>query len=142
MRHLGVPCVRDRVVQASIKFLLEPIIDPTFSDSSFGFRPGRSQKQAIEKAQSIVSSGKDIVVDIDLSKFFDRVSHDRIIRQLRTVNKIANRILRLIGLTLRSGVMVNGQKENTFEGRCYQVFGYDHCGRNDHDFVGVNEQSQ
>ena len=58
MRHLGVPCVRDRVVQASIKLLLEPIIDPAFSDSSFGFRPGRSQKQAIEKAQSIVNSGK------------------------------------------------------------------------------------
>ncbi len=116
VRLLGVPCVRDRVVQASIKFLLEPIIDPTFSDSSFGFRPGRSQKQAIEKAKSIVSSGKDIVVDIDLSKFFDRVSHDRIIRQLRTVHKIDNRILRLTGLTLRSGVMVNGQKENTFVG--------------------------
>ena len=77
---------------------------------------GRSQKQAIEKAKSIVSSGKDIVVDIDLSKFFDRVSHDRIIRQLRTVHKIDTRILRLTGLTLRSGVMVNGRKENTFVG--------------------------
>ncbi|MCF1459654.1 MAG: group II intron reverse transcriptase/maturase [Shewanella sp.] len=116
VRLLGVPCVRDRVVQATIKYLLEPIIDPTFSENSYGFRPGRSQKQAIEKAQSIVNSGKDFVVDIDLSKFFDRVMHDRIINKLKYKYNIDKRILRLIGLTLRCGVMVDGRKQNTYVG--------------------------
>ena len=79
VRLLGIPCVRDRVVQASIKHLLEPIIDPTFSDNSYGFRPGYSPQKAVEAAQKIVQSGKEYVVDIDLSKFFDRVNHDRLI---------------------------------------------------------------
>ena len=116
VRLLGVPCVRDRVVQASIKNLLEPLIDPTFSDSSYGFRPGRSQKQAIEKAQSMVQSGKEYVVDIDLSKFFDRVNHDKLIERLKIRYSIDNRILRLIGLTLRSGAMVDGRVEATRRG--------------------------
>ena len=71
IRLLGVPCIRDRVVHATIKHLLEPIIDPTFSENSYGFRPGYSPQQALEKAQKIVKNGKEYVVDIDLSKLFD-----------------------------------------------------------------------
>ncbi len=67
VRLLGIPCIRDRVVHATIKYLLEPMIDPTFSDNSYGFRPGYSAQQAVEAAQKIVQSGKEYVVDIDLS---------------------------------------------------------------------------
>jgi group II intron reverse transcriptase/maturase len=115
VRLLGVPCVRDRVVQATLKLILEPILDPTFSESSYGFRPGRSQRQAVEAAQEIVGSGKEYVVDIDLSKFFDRVHHDRLISRLsRHISD--KRILRIIGITLRSGVMKDGLVSPTTEG--------------------------
>ena len=67
VRLLGVPCIRDRVVQASLKILLEPIFDPGFSESSYGFRPGKNQRQAIEAAQRYVQAGKEIVIDIDLA---------------------------------------------------------------------------
>jgi RNA-directed DNA polymerase len=115
VRLLGVPCVRDRVVQATLKQLIEPILDPTFSNNSYGFRPGRNQRQAVEAAQKIVRSGKEHVVDIDLSKFFDRVHHDRLIARLGLFIP-DKRILRLIGMTLRSGVMENGVKTATTEG--------------------------
>jgi len=69
VRLLGIPCVRDRVVHATLKRLLEPILDPTFSDHSYGFRPGCSAQKAVEAAKRIVNSGKEYVVDIDLSKF-------------------------------------------------------------------------
>lgn len=114
-RMLGVPCVRDRVIQAGIKLLLEPILDQSFSANSFGFRPNRNQGQAIEQARKIVASGKPFVVDIDLSKFFDRIHHDRLISQLG--GHISDkRILRLIGMTLRSGVMSDGVLMPTLEG--------------------------
>ena len=115
VRLLGVPCVRDRVVHATLKLLLEPIFDPIFSESSYGFRPGRSPQKAVEAARGIVKSGKEYVVDIDLSKFFDRVNHDRLIFLLsgRVTDK---RILRLIGMLLRSGVMTKGQVLTTREG--------------------------
>lgn len=116
IRLLGIPCIRDRVVQASLKLLLEPLIDPTFSESSYGFRPERNQKQAVEKAREIVRNGKEFVVDIDLSKFFDRVNHDRLINRLKTLYIFDIRILRLIGLTLRSGVDINGAVEPTAKG--------------------------
>ena len=115
VRLLGVPCIRDRVVQATLKHLLEPILDPEFSDNSYGFRPGRNQRQAVEAARKIVSSGKEHVVDIDLSKFFDRVHHDRLIARLALYIP-DKRILRLIGMTLRSGVMKNGLVTPTKEG--------------------------
>lgn len=115
VRLLGVPCVRDRVVQTAIKQLLEPILEPLFSNSSYGFRPGRSQVQAVEAAQKIVQSGKSYVVDIDLSKFFDRVNQDRLIGRLGKVIE-DKRILRLIGKTLRSGVMKDGVVSSTPEG--------------------------
>jgi group II intron reverse transcriptase/maturase len=115
MRLLGVPCVRDRVVQASLKQLLEPLFDPEFSESSYGFRPGKSQKQAIEAAERYAQEGKEYVVDIDLSKFFDRINQDRMVMRVRRKVK-DTRIIRLIGLTLRSGVMVNGTIQPTLEG--------------------------
>ena len=115
VRLLGVPCVRDRVVQATLKLILEPILDPIFSDNSYGFRPGRNQRQAVEAAQRIVETGKEYVVDIDLSKFFDRVHHDRLISRLSTLIP-DKRILRLIGMTLRSGVMKDGLISPTRQG--------------------------
>jgi RNA-directed DNA polymerase len=107
VRELGVPSVRDRVIQTSIKQLLEPILEPLFSENSYGFRPGKNQQLAIEAAQKIVQSGKRYVVDIDLSKFFDRVGQDRLIKRLSCVIE-DKRILRLIGMMLRSGVMKDG----------------------------------
>ncbi len=114
-RQLGIPCVRDRVAQAAIKLLLEPIWEPKFSDNSYGFRPGRSQHDAIKSAQRIVKSGKEHVVDIDLSKFFDRINHNRLISRL--TNTIEDkRILRIIGTMLRSGIMKDGVTRTSNEG--------------------------
>lgn len=114
-RLLGIPVVRDRVVQASLLSVLEPVFDSDFSESSFGFRPGRNQRQAVEAAQEYVKSGKTWVVDIDLSKFFDRIHHDRLIARLG--KKVDDkRILRLVGMFLRSGVMENGLVNQTNEG--------------------------
>lgn len=115
VRLLGVPCVGDRVVHATLKVLLEPILDPMFSDHSYGFRPGYNQQQAVQAAQRIVKDGKEYVVDIDLSKFFDRVNHDRLI-YLLSWHITDKRILRLIGMILRSGAMVNGVVQLTEEG--------------------------
>jgi group II intron reverse transcriptase/maturase len=115
VRLLGIPTVRDRVVQTTLKLLLEPIFDPHFSPNSYGFRPGRSQHQAVQAAQQIITSGKPYVVDIDLSKFFDRIHHDRLIARMG--QKIADkRILRLVGIMLRSGVMANGVVNPSKEG--------------------------
>ncbi len=119
VRLLGIPTIRDRVVQTTLKLLLEPIFDPHFSPHSYGFRPGRSQHQAVQAALQIVNSGKGYVVDIDLSKFFDRIHHDRLIARMG--KKIPDkRILRLIGKMLRSGVMINGivnpSKEGAMQG--------------------------
>ena len=112
VRLLGVPCVRDRIVQAAIKLVIEPILDPMFSESSYGFRPNRSQRDAIEAARQHVEAGKEYVVDIDLSKFFDRINQDKIIGLLSKVIE-DKRVLRLIGLTLRSGVMTDQGFEPT-----------------------------
>ena len=114
-RNLGVPTIRDRVVQASIKKMLEPIFEKKFSENSYGFRPGRSQRQAVEAAQRIVASGKEYCVDLDLSKFFDRVHHDRLISRL-SLEISDKRVLRLIGITLRSGVLIDGVVVDTKEG--------------------------
>ena len=115
VRLLGVPTVRDRVVQATLQILLEPVFDPEFSPHSYGFRPGRSQRDAVEGARRIAQKGKEYVVDIDLSKFFDRVNHDRLIERMKRSVK-DKRILRLVGMILRSGVMVNGVVQTTEEG--------------------------
>jgi group II intron reverse transcriptase/maturase len=115
IRLLGVPTVRDRVVHATLKRLLEPIFEPLFSDHSYGFRPGRNQRQAVEAAREIVAGGKPYVVDLDLSKFFDRIHHDRLIARLGQ-SIPDKRILRLIGKILRSGVMANGLVMPSTEG--------------------------
>lgn len=115
VRLLGIPCVRDRVIQAAIKSLLESILDPHFSENSYGFRPGKNQQQAVLAAKKIVESGKEYVVDIDLSKFFDTINHDRLISRLS--DKVSDkRILRLIGKILRSGIMKDGLVMPTKEG--------------------------
>lgn len=107
VRLLGIPIIKDRVLHMAIKQVLEPILDPQFSESSYGFRPGRNQRQAVEAAQQKAREGKEYVVDIDLSKFFDRIHHDRLIQRLGT--KIADkRVLKLIGMILRSGIMSEG----------------------------------
>ena len=114
-RNLGIPIVKDRVLHMAIKLVIEPILEPTFSRNSYGFRPGRNQQQAIQEAKRIVESGKEFVVDIDLSKFFDRINHDRLIQRLKA-HVADTRVLRLIGMILRSGVMIDGIKVPTDEG--------------------------
>jgi group II intron reverse transcriptase/maturase len=114
-RILGIPCVRDRVVQTAIKQLLEPILDPLFSAHSYGFRPGRDQAQAVEAAQKIVQTGKEYTVDIDLAKFFDTVNQDRLLTQLSRIIE-DKRIIKLVGMTLRSGAMKEGLLIQTVQG--------------------------
>ena len=101
-RLLGIPTVTDRVVQQAIAQVLTPIFDPDFSDSSFGFRPGRNAHQAIRQVQTFVKAGLRVAVDIDLAKFFDTVNHDVLMNLL--AKRIADkRLLRLIGRYLRAG---------------------------------------
>lgn len=106
-RHLGIPTVKDRLIQQAILQILTPIIDPEFSEFSYGFRPNRSAHQAVLKAREYVNEGKDIVVDIDLEKFFDTVNHDMLMA--RVARRIKDkRILKLIRKFLQSGIMING----------------------------------
>ena len=114
-RHLGIPTVRDRIVQYSITMALEPWFEPEFSESSYGFRPNRSQKGAIAEAKKHVSNGKEWVVDLDLEKFFDTVNHDRVLHLIR--EKVTDRrLIKLIALFLRSGVEVDGNLEKSVIG--------------------------
>lgn len=108
VRQLGIPTVVDRLVQQAIAQVLDPIIDPTFSDSSFGFRPGRGAHQALLQAQRYVrEEGRCIVVDLDLEKFFDRVNHD--ILMARLARRIGDkRLLRVIRRFLEAGMMHEG----------------------------------
>ena len=115
LRLLGIPSIKDWILQTAIKLVLEPIIEPTFSKNSFGFRPREYQQQAVHEAKRIVKPGKEFIVDIDLSKFFDRINHDRLIHRLKGYIE-DTRVLRLIGMILRSGVMINGIKAPTTEG--------------------------
>jgi len=114
-RLLGIPNVLDRLIQQAICQVLTPIFDPTFSESSFGFRPGRSAHGATKRVQQIIRQGHSHCVDVDLSKFFDRVQHDVLMAILnRKVHDL--RLLRLIGRYLRAGVMVEGMLQPTPEG--------------------------
>jgi len=116
MRKLGIATVRDRVVQQSIKISIEDKYEKEFSDSSYGFRPGRNQKQAIEKAKQQVNEGKEYIVDIDLEKYFDKIPQDRLMSKL-AINIKDKRILRLIGMSLRSGIInPQGELEASEEG--------------------------
>ena len=114
-RKLGVPSVVDRFIQQVLLQVLQPMIDPSFSSSSYGFRPGRSAHQAILAAQRHVQAGRGIVVDVDLEKFFDRVNHDVLMGRLS--KRIRDpRVLRLIRRFLEAGVMVLGVLEEGREG--------------------------
>ena len=115
MRQLGIPAVMDRFVQQAIVQVLVEIYDHTFSDSSFGYRPGRSQAQAVERFRQHVEDGYTYVVSLDLSKFFDRVNHDRLMSRLETRIK-DKRVLKLIRAFLRSGITLNDLVEPTEEG--------------------------
>jgi RNA-directed DNA polymerase len=104
-RRLGIPTVRDRVIQQAIQQVLSPIFDPGFSESSFGFRPGRSAHGALRQVQRCITEGYRVAVDLDLEKFFDRVRPD--VLMPRVARKVSDRVLlRLIGRYLRAGIMV------------------------------------
>src|SRR5580658_2505791 len=107
-RQLGIPVVVDRLVQQAVLQVLEPILDPTFSNSSYGFRPGRSAHMALEQARQYVNrEGREIVVDLDLEKFFDRVNHD--ILMSRVARRIGDkRLLGIIRRFLQAGMMQDG----------------------------------
>src|SRR5579864_9410935 len=107
IRKLGVPCVVDRLIQQAMLQVLQERWDPTFSEHSYGFRPGRSAHQAVAQAQRYVAEGYNIVVDLDLEKFFDRVNHDGLMA--RVAARISDkRVLRLIRAFLTAGVMEGG----------------------------------
>ena len=115
VRQLGIPTVLDRLIQQAIHQILEPLYDPSFSSSSYGFRPGRSAHQALKSAREHVASGKVWVVDLDLEKFFDRVNHDVLMGRL--ARRIGDkRLLRLIRCYLEAGVMSDGVVVDRAEG--------------------------
>ena len=114
-RPLGIPAVVDRVIQQAIYQVMMPVFDPDFSEFSYGFRPGRSAHDAVHKVREYIQQGYRIAVDMDLSKFFDRVDHDVLMH--RVARKIRDkRVLRLIGKYLRAGVMVKGRLQESREG--------------------------
>ena len=115
IRLLGIPTVLDRLIQQAIMQVLQADWDPTFSETSFGFRPKRSAHQAVEQAQAYIASGHAVVVDIDLEKFFDRVNHD-ILMGLIAKRVADRRILKLIRGFLTAGVMEGGLVSPTEEG--------------------------
>jgi RNA-directed DNA polymerase len=115
MRQLGIPTVVDRLVQQAILQVLEKLLDPTFSASSFGFRPGRGAHDALAQASRYVADGRPIVVDLDLEKFFDRVNHD--ILMSRLARRIGDkRLLKIIRRFLEVGLMQDGVCVERHEG--------------------------
>ena len=115
IRLLGIPTVLDRLIQQAIAQVLQALWDHTFSESSFGFRPGRSQQMAMKQAQGYIREVHRWIVDLDLEKFFDRVNHDRLMNRLSTRVQ-DKRVLKVIGRFLRSGVMIGGLCEPSEEG--------------------------
>jgi RNA-directed DNA polymerase len=115
VRLLGIPTVLDRWIQQMLLQVLQAIFDPPFSAHSYGFRPGRSAHDAMRAAQTYVQSGKDWVVDMDITKFFDHVNHDILMTRIgQTIRD--KRVLRLIGRYLRAGVMIEGGVQASEEG--------------------------
>jgi RNA-directed DNA polymerase len=114
-RDLGIPAVVDRLIQQALLQVMQPRIDPTFSPHSHGFRPGRSTHGAVREALGYVKSGRVVVVDVDLAKFFDRVNHD--VLMARVARHVQDtRILKLIRRFLEAGVMVEGVTMSRTEG--------------------------
>jgi group II intron reverse transcriptase/maturase len=115
VRQLGIPTVQDRWIQQMLLQVLQPIFDPTFSEHSYGFRPKRSAHDAVRAAQGYVQAGKDWVVDMDITKFFDHVHHDILMTRIgKTVRD--KRVLKLIGRYLRAGAMIEGVAVQSEEG--------------------------
>ena len=115
MRELGIPTVTDRLIQQALLQVLQPIIDPTFSEHSYGFRPGRRARDAVLMAQRHVQDGYRVVVDVDLEKFFDRVNHDILMERLS--RRIADKaVLRLVRAYLVAGIMDGGVVMERHEG--------------------------
>src|SRR5690606_9424928 len=109
-RLLGIPTVADRLIQQALLQVLQPIFEPHFSESSYGFRPKRSAHQAVRAAQAFIAQGKRWVVDIDLEKFFDQVNHDMLMSRL--ARRITDeRVLKLIRRYLEAGLMRDGLSE-------------------------------
>src|SRR2546427_2828425 len=115
VRKLGIPTVLDRLIQQAVMQVLQRQWDSTFSDHSYGFRPGRSAHQAVAQAQEYIAAGYGWVIDLDLEKFFDRVNHDKLMGQIakRVEDK---RLLKLIRAFLNAGVMENGLVSPNVEG--------------------------
>jgi group II intron reverse transcriptase/maturase len=114
-RTLGIPTLTDRMIQQAVHQVLSPIFEATFSESSYGFRPGRNAHQAVKAAKQYVAEGRRIVVDMDLEKFFDRVNHDLLMQKLSA--KIDDgRVLRLIRRYLEAGMMADGMVSQRTEG--------------------------
>lgn len=115
VRQLGIPTVLDRFIQQCILQVLEPLIDPSFSESSYGYRPGRSAIAAVDQAQQYLQAGRRWVVEVDLEKFFDRVNHDMLMG--RIARRISDkRLLRLIRRYLNAGVLADGVVIERHEG--------------------------
>lgn len=106
-RQLGIPTVQDRIIQQAVHQILSPLFEPQFSDSSYGFRPGRSAHDAVEKTRNFYNQGYCYVVDIDLSKYFDTINHDLLLEMLRRTIK-DERVIQLIKSFLKSGMMKDG----------------------------------
>lgn len=114
-RELGIPTVTDRLIQQALLQVLQPLIDPTFSEHSYGFRPGRRARDAVLAAQRYAQQGYRTVVDVDLSKFFDRVNHDILIDRLSKRASDAG-VIRLVRAWLNAGIMDGGVVVERVEG--------------------------
>ena len=114
-RMLGIPTVQDRIIQQAMQQVLTPIFDSSFSNYSYGYRPGCSAHDAVKQAQVFVQQGKTWVVDIDINAFFDEVNHDLLLHIIK--QKVTDKtVLKLIRKYLQTGIMLNGKVERRQKG--------------------------